>query len=272
MKNTTLHHHSTLPPGATPGSFAVAMNATEFQVCMYGMAEILQYTALMSCAYGKLASYFLFDRKAPHLVSHLIKVVFAPVGSPSRKCKDEVGALKGLGIAAVLVHEKKHWSGHEMDGFRDLLANELEQDAWKEYRACYKQIKDANQDLLVEPTSAYTHPSGTRSAAQTIGSLVSGMSNVALAGGSKPNLSEELHLLFDEYAFWGMKALRSKTGRSTAELRAALSKIAFEARGGPYPGCWQRKAHFKRASVWQCTGQMGHTKPLPAVSSPASAT
>ncbi|KAF2441167.1 hypothetical protein P171DRAFT_91045 [Karstenula rhodostoma CBS 690.94] len=263
IKITTLQHHTVLPPGATPDSFALAMDATEFQVCMYGLAEVLEYTALISFAYGKLASYFVFDRKAPHKVSHLIKLLFAPVGGPGRKCKDEVGALKSLGIAAVLVHEKKHWSGHEMDEFRDLLANELEQGSWKEYRACYKQIKDANRDLLVDPTSAYAHHYGTRPVAQNIGSLVSSMSNVALAGGSKPNLLEELHLLFDEYAYWSLKVLKAKTGRSGQALNEALPKIAHQVQTHPFHGFWQRKAHFNRPSLYQCTEQMGQTKPLP---------
>lgn len=228
---------------------------------MYGMAEMLEYTALMSFAYGELASYYIFDRKAPHHISHLIKILFAPVGSPGQKCKDEVGALKGLGIAAVLVHEKKHWGGHEMDEFRDLLANELEQDAWKEYRTWYKQIKDANHDLLVDSTSADAHD---------IRSLNSSMSNVALAGGSKPNLTEELHLLFDEYAFWHKKALRSKTGRSAAELNKSLHNIAQKVqRGGAHAGSWQRKPHFKRTSLWQCTENMGQMKPPNLPQSPS---
>lgn len=197
-KMTTLHHHTILPPGTTPTSFPLDMNATEYQICMYGIAEFLSYPALMSYAYDQLASYFVLNQAAPHHVAHLIKLVFAPANSLSRKCKDEVGAIKGLGTAAVLVHEKRYWSGREMDEFRDLLANELEQDAWKEYRACYKQIRDANLDLL-----------GSRSAAQDIGSLVSGMNNVVLTRSNKPDLVEELHLLFDVKPNWGAKALRS---------------------------------------------------------------
>ncbi|KAJ4344587.1 uncharacterized protein N0V89_012331 [Didymosphaeria variabile] len=264
VKNTTLHHHAALPSGATPTSFGLSMDAAEFQVCMYGIAEVLEYTALMTFAYSKLSSYFIFDRKAPEHVGQLIKLVFGPVNSLSRKCKDEVGALKGLGIAAVLVHEKKHWSGHEMDEFRDLLANELGQDAWKEYRACYKHIKDANQVLLVEPKSAPNmHGYATRQATkvQGIGSLTSSMSKIALAGGSKPNILETLHGLFDEYAYWPQKALRKKTGRSTDTLEEALPKVAQQVRGGQFHGCWQRKAHFNRPPLWMCTEAMGQINP-----------
>jgi hypothetical protein len=256
-KITILHHHTALPPGAMPDSFGLAIDAIEFQIAMYGMAEVLEYSALMSFAYGKLVSYFIFDRKATQHVAHLIRLVFAPAGSLDRKCKDEVGALKGLGIAAVLVHEKKHWTGHEMDDFRDLLASELGQDAWKEYRACYKQIKDANKNLLKEPS-----PINMRSASQNIGSLVSSMSNVAITGNSKPKLSTELHALFDEYAYWSIKALKVKTGQSGQAINEALQKIATQVHGTTFNGCWQRKSHFKRTSLYQCTEQMGHVKPL----------
>jgi hypothetical protein len=74
---------------------------------MQGMAEVLEYSALMSFAYAKVVSYCVFHRKTPHYVVHLIELVFAPAGSLGRKCEDEAGALKGLGIAAVL-YEKKH--------------------------------------------------------------------------------------------------------------------------------------------------------------------
>lgn len=141
-KVVTLQHHTSLPPNTNRNSFELAMDYTQFQVAMYGLGEQLEYSTLMSYAFSRLVQYFLHGSKDQSRVKQLIKIVFQPRGSPYRLCKDEVGALKGLGIAAVLVHEKLHWSGLLRDQFRDLLADELDQPMWEEYRACYKQVKD----------------------------------------------------------------------------------------------------------------------------------
>ena len=173
-------------------------------------------------------------------MKQLIKIVFQPQGSPYRLCKDEVGALKGLGIAAVLVHEKLHWSGLQRDQFRDLLADELDQSMWKEYRACYKQVKELNQGLLEDSETG-------------VGSLTSAMGNVQL----EPTIEDVLHGLFDEYAYWSLKALRVKTKRSNAVLREVLPKIANKVKGGIYNDYYERQGRFNRPAKWLSAGPNG---------------
>ncbi|KAL5391326.1 hypothetical protein DPSP01_001201 [Paraphaeosphaeria sporulosa] len=52
-------------------------------------------------------------------------------------------------------------------------------------------------------------------------------------------------------------------GCSGQALNEALPKIAQQVQGANFNGCWKRKAHFNRPSLWQCTEQMGQIKPLP---------
>lgn len=228
-KITTLLHHISLPPNNNPNSFELAMNYTQFDIAMYGLGEQLEYTSLTSYAFSRLVQHFLHEPKDQTRVKQLIEIVFQPQGSPNRLCKDEVGALKGLGIAAVLVHEKLHWSGLQRDQFRDLLADELDQSTWKEYRTCYKQVKDLNQDLLADSATG-------------IASLTSAMGNAQLQAA----IEDVLHTLFDEYAYWSFKALRIKTKRSNKVLSEALPKIANKIVGGTYHNYYERKGTFNR--------------------------
>lgn len=243
-----LSYHHSLPDNATCTSFELAMDTTQFHIAMYGMSEALEYPQLMSYAFDRLALYYLEGKRNEERVKQLIKVSFEPLGS-SRLCKDEVGVLKGLGIAAVLVHEKLHWSGAQMDRFRDLLAEELDQSMWKEYRACYKQVKNMNENL-----HGGTDPG--------MASLTFAMGKVGLDAkkpAKAPTVVGRLHLLFDEYAYWTLKALRKKTGLPAHVLNSALPKIARQSTQPPYCGYWERR--FGRPAKQMCSDPNGGRTP-----------
>lgn len=207
----TLSYHHSLPDNATCTSFELAINITEFHIAMYGVGEVLKYPQLMSYVFNRLALFWLQGKKDEERVKQLIKVLFEPPGS-GRLCEDEVGVLKGLGIAAVLVHEKLHWSGAQMDRFRDLLAEELDQSMWKEYRACYKQVKNMNENLL-----GGTDPG--------MASLTFAMGKVGLDAkkpAKAPTVVGRLHLLFDEYAYWTQSSpKKDRAPRTCAEQRTS---------------------------------------------------
>ena len=239
-KIKTFSYYSTFPHSPVENPFNLDMNYTQFLMSLYGMGEALKYPQLMSYVFSRLVQYFVYDKKDQECVKELIKIVFEPASSPDRLCKDEVGALKELGIAAVLVHEKLHWPGAKMDYFRDLLAEELDQSTWKKYRKCYKQTKDMNGDLMSDKKSG-------------MASLTSAMGKVDLGANQPatvPNIVEMLHSLFDDYAFWSMKGLCARTGQPKDLLYKALYIIAQQTKEPPYTGFWQRKSKFNRPSKW----------------------
>ena len=239
-KITTLLHYNSIPSGAPGSSFELPMNYTQFQIAMFGLGENLEFPALMAYAFGQLVRYFLHESKAQEHVTQLIEIAFEPHGALYRLCKDNIGALQTLSIAAVLVHEKLHWSGLQIDQFRDLLADELDQSTWKEYRACYKQVKDSNQGLLAGSNAM-------------VKSLTSAMGKVDI----QPNIEDVLHSLFDEYAYWTLTAIRIKTGQSSAVIHKVLPKIARQIKGGMFNCYWQRKAKFNRHAKWMSAGPDG---------------
>lgn len=72
------------------------------------------------------------------------------------------------------------------------------------------------------------------------------MGNVQL----EPTIEDVLHGLFDEYAYWSLKALRVKTKRSNALLREVLPDIANKVKGGIYNDYYERKGRFNRPAKW----------------------
>ncbi|KAJ4301088.1 hypothetical protein N0V90_003178 [Kalmusia sp. IMI 367209] len=151
---STLYHHTALPGGSTPTYFEFPLSPTQFHVCMYGMAELLDYAALKTCAHTKLVQSFVFNTKDAQRVKQLVEVAFEPAESPKRFCTDADGALKELAIVAVLVHEKVYWGNGEKNRFRDAVAKDIISAAYNDFGAWYKRIKDGNAGLLHDAKDA----------------------------------------------------------------------------------------------------------------------
>lgn len=67
-------------------------------------------------------------------------------------------------------------------------------------------------------------------------------------------LLDILHTLFDEYRFWGMKALKAKTRQPEAYLKEVLPTIAQLVKSGPYASNWTRQEMFNRGSLHEGKG------------------
>ncbi|PSN63097.1 transcription initiation factor IIF [Corynespora cassiicola Philippines] len=60
----------------------------------------------------------------------------------------------------------------------------------------------------------------------------------------KNELIDQLHSMFDEYAYWPMKSLKARTKQPEAYLKECLADIAQLVKSGPYTSCWVRQASY----------------------------
>ena len=64
---------------------------------------------------------------------------------------------------------------------------------------------------------------------------------------SKEELVDMLHAAFDEYQYWPMKALKSRTKQPEQFLKDVLAEIAQLVRSGPFASTWQRQPMYNEA-------------------------
>lgn len=61
---------------------------------------------------------------------------------------------------------------------------------------------------------------------------------------SHRELLDMLHSLFDEYEYWPMKALKTRTKQPEQFLKEVLPELAHLVKSGPFASNWQRQQHF----------------------------
>lgn len=77
---------------------------------------------------------------------------------------------------------------------------------------------------------------------------------------SRNELLDILHGLFDEYAYWPMKAIKARTKQPEAFLKEELPNIAQLIRSGQFASCWHRLSTFARAEGQQQMPDMSNIK------------
>ncbi|KAH6866699.1 transmembrane adaptor Erv26-domain-containing protein [Alternaria rosae] len=142
-------YHATVVPDINPPTAAttalVDIHDCTFHLHMYALAEELEYDALKSAAHTKLVQLFVNVRnETPSAIKDAINATFAPLGSPSRICKDGDGMLQQLIIAGVLAHEFKTWTEADQKAFSD----DTQGPEYADFRSAYNRVKGANQDLI----------------------------------------------------------------------------------------------------------------------------
>ena len=61
---------------------------------------------------------------------------------------------------------------------------------------------------------------------------------------SRGDLLDMLHGLFDEYEYWSMKALKTRTRQPEQFLKEVLPELAHLVKSGSFASHWQRQQHF----------------------------
>ncbi|KAI4624924.1 uncharacterized protein J4E87_005405 [Alternaria ethzedia] len=148
QKNFKFYHATVIPDVNPPTAATTALvdiHDYTFHLHMYALAEELDYDALKSAAHTKLVQLFITVRnETPSAIKDAINATFAPLGSPSRICKDEDSMLQQLVVAAVLAHEFKTWT--EAD--QQVFSNDIQGPEYADFRNAYNMVKGANQDLI----------------------------------------------------------------------------------------------------------------------------
>ena len=70
----------------------------------------------------------------------------------------------------------------------------------------------------------------------------------------KNELIDLLHNCFDQYTFWSMRALRTRTQQPEAYLKEVLQDIAALVKSGQYASNWRRRAEFDNDAVKAVNG------------------
>ncbi|KAF2707489.1 hypothetical protein K504DRAFT_383619 [Pleomassaria siparia CBS 279.74] len=60
----------------------------------------------------------------------------------------------------------------------------------------------------------------------------------------KNELIDMLHQMFDDFAYWPMKAIKNKTRQPEAYLKEVLADIAQLVKSGPFASCYKRQAMY----------------------------
>jgi len=120
-----------------------------FHLSMYALAEELDYPALKVTVFAKLATSFAMShRRPPSDLKTLINAVFSPLGSPSRICKDDNGALHNIVVAAGIAHDLLEWTGPKGEALRKEFSDLVQGPEYARFWSTYNAVKEQNKDIL----------------------------------------------------------------------------------------------------------------------------
>ncbi|KAF2797615.1 hypothetical protein K505DRAFT_269151 [Melanomma pulvis-pyrius CBS 109.77] len=71
----------------------------------------------------------------------------------------------------------------------------------------------------------------------------------------KNELIDQLHQLFDQFAYWPMKAIKNKTRQPEAYLKDVLNDIAALVKSGPFASCYKRSGMYDKDILHRVDGK-----------------
>jgi hypothetical protein len=127
----------------------VGMHHDMLDLHMYALAEELDYPALKTVSLAKLTSaYVLSHKRSPPFLKYLVDATFAPLGTPTRICKDENGALQNLAVAAIITHDALEWTRPQGEARRKEFTDSVQGPEYAGFWSAYHAVKEQNKDIL----------------------------------------------------------------------------------------------------------------------------
>jgi len=134
---------------------------------------------------------------------------------------------------------------------RHYAANPIETKEYKAYS--HKRIKQAiqgsNTKTIITTGNDITNPNDLQKRFESFirpTTKTKAQQNKA-SRVSKEELRDMLHAAFDEYQYWPMKALKTRTRQPESFLKEGLMELAQLVKSGPFASTWQRQPMYSEA-------------------------